>query len=390
MAVVSVNRGHLRHLVEKGVKSAKMLDRALARPEWFLGTTLLGTNLSTITLNVVATLFVVRRFGEEYEFYTLLITAPLILIFGEVLPKVIYQRFADVLAVKLIFPLRVIGWFFAPVVFILSRVSSFFSGLTSKEKSPVFTREELQLMFSVKTNRSKMKELEQQMIDRIFSFSDRMAKDVMIPLVNVVSIRDDASVRHATVVMRRSGFSRIPVYGDRVFDIVGWVSQADLLFEKDKTKRVAQIMRKVRFVPETMMMDRLLLSMQRRGDSLAVVVDEYGGGIGLITMEDILEEVVGEVEDEFDQDEKMIERLSSHHLKVNARVSILEINEKLPTKIPEGEYETLGGFLQMKLQRMPQEGDSVLIGGSQIRVIDATERSVECCEIFLSRKFARE
>ncbi|HLG20627.1 MAG TPA: hemolysin family protein [Bdellovibrionota bacterium] len=384
IAVVSMNRAQLRYLVKKGSARAKSLSSALENPEWLLGATLLGTNLATVTLNAVATLFVIEQFGSEYQYLTIAATFPLMLVFGEVLPKTIFQRFSDRIAPQVIFPLRTVSWLFSPMVVAIAGVSRFFAfitGIHTTKKTPLVTREELELVFRAFERPQGVKDLERRMIDRIFSLSDRQATDIMIPLVNVVSIRDDITLAEASAEMRRSGFSRLPVFSGNVYNIVGWVNQYDLLFAKDPQTLVGLVARKVRFMPANTPVERLLVIMQRAGDTLAIVVDEYGGAIGLVTLEDVLEEVVGEIEDEYDVAASAVRRLDTNKMLANGRMPVVQLNELLPQPIPLGDYETLGGFLLAQFQRIPTMGEEYRYRRLIFRVIRATDRSIDEVEI---------
>lgn len=381
-----MNRAQLRHLVEKGSRRAKALHAILEKPEWLLSTTLLGTNFCVILLNAVVTLHVVKHFGHKYEFLTIFITFPLILIFGEVLPKSLFQGVADRIAIHLVYPLRMISIIFSPIVAIFTYSSRGFAkllGIHSSKKTPILTREELELLFQASDRQTGIKDIERKMIDRIFSFSDRTARDIMIPLAEVISVREDLSIKEAAAIMRRSGFSRMPVYDSRPYHIRGWVNQYDLLFGKDKESLVKTVCRKVRFFPSTMRVDRLLFTMQKAGDTLAVVVDEYGGAIGLVTMEDVLEEIVGEIEDEHDAGLAFVRRVDAKRLVLNARIPILQLNDLLSERIPEGEYETLGGYLQYKMQKIPAVGSELKFRNLVFKVLTANERAVEEVEVIV-------
>jgi CBS domain containing-hemolysin-like protein len=384
-----MNRAQLRHLVERGSHRAKALSRILEKPEWLLSTTLLGTNLAATTLSAVATLYVMTTFGPKYDLLTILVVGPLMLVFGEVLPKTLFQRYADKWALNLVVPLRIVSFILSPMVLLLTAVAHGFSrvfGIHTTKKTPIMTREELELLIRASERQATLKDFERKMIDRIFSFSDRTARDIMIPLVDVASVRDTATVADAEEIMRRNRFSRMPVYSGRVTHMVGWINQYDLLTEKEKGAPIVTLLRKVRFVPGAMRLDRLLLDMQRAADALAIVVDEYGGASGIVTLEDVLEEVVGEIEDEHDVASGFVRRVDTDRLIVNARIPVNNMNELLTQKVPTGEYETLGGFLETRLQRIPVKGDEVQHRNLVFRVLTATERAVEEVEVIIRKE----
>ncbi|HMQ11265.1 MAG TPA: hemolysin family protein [Oligoflexia bacterium] len=386
IAVVSVNRAHLKFLVDKGSKKAKAINEMLSNPEWLLGTTLLGTNFSTITLNVVATLFVIEHFGSQYEFLTILVTAPLVLFFGEVLPKALFQYFADKIALELIFPLRFFSWLFSPFIFTTSKLVTLISrafGVHKNKRTPLINREELELLFqaSEQSETGLAKSMEKQMIDRVFHFSEKICKDIMIPLVDMVSISENSTLMQAKKTLTEHGHSRIPVYRKRIDNIVGWLTHHDLLNLENQHSLITKIMRKPFYIPDNISIDKLLIDMQKQGINLAMVVDEYGGVIGMITMEDILEEIIGDIEDEHDESQNYVFDIGSDSLLVSARISIEELNQLLSTPIPEGEYETLGGYLIQKFRRIPNQGASIQSKSMRFIVEEATEKSIETIKI---------
>jgi CBS domain containing-hemolysin-like protein len=381
-----MNRAQLRYLVKKGSIRAAALSRVLEKPEWLLSTTLLGANLAQITLNSFMTVFVIERFGAEYEFWTILVTAPLLLFFGEALPKAIFQRFADRIATHLVFPLRIVSWALSPLVAgvaIFAKLVTAVIGLQSAKRTPLVTREELELVFQASERQQGVKDLERRMIDRIFAFSDRQVSEIMIPLVDVVSIRDDSTLSDAAVRMRQSGYSRLPIYANRVDHIIGWVNHYDLLLSPNRTAQVRDLLRPIRFVPTTVVLSRLLVTMQKAGDNLACVVNEYGGVVGMVTLEDVIEQVVGDIEDEYDTVSPLIRRPDAHRMLVDARVDIDKLNEVLPQPITPGDYETLAGFLTNVMQRVPTEGEKYVYRKMIFHVLKANPRGIDEVEIFI-------
>lgn len=381
-----MNRAQLRFLVRKGSKRAAALSQVLGNPEWFLSTTLLGTNLAAITFNVLMTLFVIEQFGTQYEYLTILLTAPLVLIFGETLPKAIFQRYSDRIAPSLVFPLRLISWVLSPLVWsvaLISKMTLRLGGAHQQKKTPVMTREELELIFQASEKEQGMKDIERRMIDRIFAFRDRQAREIMVSLVDVVSVESGSMLSQAAETMRQSGFSRLPVYSGRVDRWVGWINHYDLLLADDEPKKVAEIVRKIRFFPGTITLSRLLVTMQKGGDSVVGVVDEYGGTIGMLTLEDVLEEVVGEIEDEFDKKEPLVRKTVDNRLAVVARIEVDRLNEFLPQRIPAGPYETLAGFLMARMQKIPQKGEKYYYRKMVFSVTEASETGVEEVEILI-------
>jgi CBS domain containing-hemolysin-like protein len=241
---------------------------------------------------------------------------------------------------------------------------------------PLVTREELQLLLREEGGQSDINTLELEMIRRIFRFSATRVKEVMIPLVDVVALEETCSVEEAIASVRQENFSRYPVYRDRVDNIVGILYSFDLLGAKGEGKTIQPFIRPISFFPETKPVDELLLEMQRNQETLAAVVDEYGGAVGIVTVEDILEEVVGEIEDEYDVRPPPYRRVGPKKFWVNARMEIDHLNESLKLGLPKGDYETLGGFVLERLGRVPLVGEVFRYKKMLFEVLKSDEKSV--------------
>src|SRR5208282_2048553 len=232
---------------------------------------------------------------------------------------------------------------------------------------------------------------EQQMISRIFRFSRAEARKVMVPLVRVDAVPQDATLANAIEAVRRVGFSRLPVFRGRITDIVGVVHVFDLLEAPDLSHPVADVMRPVSYFPESMPLDEILVALQRTGENLAVIVDEYGGAAGIITVEDLLEEVVGEIEDEHDREEDIARVVNPRALTVSARAPIAELNERFGLGLPEGdEYATIGGFVLERLGHIPQPGEQLKAGELTITVTRSDVRAVRELSLHLERPLRAE
>lgn len=384
MAVVSVHRSHMRHLMEKGSVKAKAVFEALEHPEWLLGTTLLGTNIATLTLNAMATFFVKQNYGHESEFLTLLVTVPLGLILGEAIPKAVFQRYADRLALELIFPLKVVSMVLSPLVAsvaFVARKSVQWVGVRINKKTPFITREELELLLQASQREATLKDTERKMVDRVLGFSKKMVREIMIPLVDVVSVDEQSSLSEAKKLFSQCGFSRMPVFDERVDYIKGWISHFDVLGAKDQSIQVKDILRPTVFVPGTVHLDTLLITLQRKGESLAQVVDEYGGVIGMVTLEDVIEEVVGDIEDEHDVASQFVRRVDANALVINARMPLTQLSELTSIRFSQGPYETLGGFLLHQFEKVPVSGEVFWYQSVRFKILKADHLSVEEVEM---------
>jgi putative hemolysin len=218
---------------------------------------------------------------------------------------------------------------------------------------------------------------ERRMIRRIFGFSDTRVRDAMIPLVEVVALGDHASVDELIQAIREHGFSRIPIFQDNIHNIVGWVNALDVLSMPPGERSFRQLIRPAYYVPETRRIGDLLKDVQQKGIPLAVVVDEYGGSVGIVTIEDMIEEIVGEIEDEYDARERLYEVLPDGSFRIDARMEIDAINEILGLPLPTGDYATLAGFILAELERIPQRGELLMHDGLMLEIEEATNRTVE-------------
>ena len=215
-----------------------------------------------------------------------------------------------------------------------------------------------------------------QVIRRILEFRDTRVRDVMVPLIHIYGVRDDVAIEDVVALVRREKLSRVPVFHERMYNIVGIVHAFDLLGATAIHEPVSRIMRPALYVPETKLAHRQLRLMQRRGQNMAVVVDEHGGTVGIVTVEDLLEEIVGEIEDEYDQREVLHEVLPDGRVRVDGGMQVGRLNEIFPWDLPEGDYETIAGLVITHLGRIARSGERVRLPGVTIEVTRADARAV--------------
>ena len=378
MAMVAADRKRLSRFAHAGPRSGRLTYQVLKEPSWYLSTTLAGSNLAEVTNVALVTSILISIYGSKGDLYAFLILTPLILVFGEILPKTLFQQKADRWIQKIAPVIWVLSFFLYPLVWFMSKTSRAIVRLTRGEggRGIFYSREELQLLLQSEGERGDMKPMEKAMIDRIFRFSKTKAKEVMIPLVDVVALEENLSVEEAISQVRQENYSRYPVFRERVDNIIGILHSFDLLFSQGEGQTIQSFVRPISFFPETKPVDELLLDLQRNQEALAVVVDEYGGAGGIITVEDILEEVVGEIEDEYDIGQPLYRRIGPRKYLINARMEIDHINETLNLGLPKGDYETLGGFVLDQLGRVPLVGEGFRFKGMLFEVRKADERSV--------------
>ncbi|OPX19726.1 MAG: hypothetical protein BZ151_07755 [Desulfobacca sp. 4484_104] len=384
IALVAANRRQLQHLADKGQRGAALALKLLNLPDWFLSTTLVGANLAEISNTVLVTALLIEFLGWWGELIAMLALPPLILLLAEITPKSIARQRPTRLARRLSPILWVVSWLIYPVTMVFAALSRFFLILTGAPQTgpvPFVTREELQMVVKVSRTEVDLKSEERAIIHRILHFSQTTVKEVMVPLIEVAAIPDTFLVSQALAEFQRTHFSRLPVYRQRIDNIIGILHSFDLLGEQPSSRSIKPLIRGVEYVPEIKPVDQLLGEMQRLGIHLAVVVDEYGGAVGIVTIEDLLEEIVGEISDEFDQELVPFKKLWEGVYLVNARMEIEALNEALGVDLPLGNYDTLGGFLIHQLGDIPKAGDRLQFGELHFIIRSATVRSIKEVEI---------
>jgi putative hemolysin len=395
IALVSADELKVRAEGERGGRAARTLGWLLARRDRLLALTLTSNNLATVIIAVALTAFL-HDLEPRLSLWAPFILTPLTLVLGESMPKLLTLRnplrFARLAAPVL----RVLAIVMAPLLFVetlLSRALRRLAGVPSEAESVFLEREDLVRLLhrgpadlTLALDKDAILPAESTMISRIFRFSRAEARKAMVPLVGVDAIPQDASLSAAIETVRRVGFSRLPVFSHRITDIVGVVHVFDLLEAPDLSHPVTEVMRPVSYFPESMPLDEVLLALQRTGENLAVIVDEYGGAAGIITMEDLLEEVVGEIEDEHDREEEIARVVNPHTLAVMARAPIAELNERYGLHLPEGdEYASIGGFVLERLGHIPKPGEQLNAGGITITITRSDLRAVREVMLHLER-----
>jgi CBS domain containing-hemolysin-like protein len=391
LSVIACDRIKLRKDASEGSRSAKLLENFLGNKQRFLATTLVGSQLAIVCNTVVMTYALHHRFGGRAELYLLLGLTPTVVVLGEIVPKTIGQQNADRVARLVAYPLWLSSKFYAPVVWILTRFSSWVLRILRIPERKLVTREELELMLKgpVAAQKSEITEGERKMISRIFDFTDKTVYDVMVPLSDVVALSEDATIEEAAREIEDKQYTRYPVYKERVDRIVGTVHAFDALKagRAQQQTNLGAVARAPIFVPTSQPAVDLLVELQRARQGLAIVVDEYGGAVGIATIEDILEEIVGEIEDEHDVKPQAIRKEAEGVWRVNARVAVAEVNRELRLDLPEGEdYESLAGLVLEKLKHIPREGESVRFANVLLKVTRASERAVEEVQLRLGKR----
>jgi putative hemolysin len=379
MAFIAANRLRLRHMAEGGHRTAIRYLEAFRSPERLLSTAMMGVTISHITASTVATWGLIPVVGGAAALVVTLALTPLMLVFGEVMPKAVARERATGL-ILLLFPvIEVAGRVLTPLTWGANALVGRALALLGRQPTSTrqfVSREELKLLLQMEPAEADVTLSEAEMIDKIFDLGETAVREVMVPLVDVAALPETASPADAVRLIGERGFSRIPVFTDRAFNIVGVVTTMDLLRLGEAAPDLRSLMRPATYVPETKRIDDLLREMQKNRVQLAVVVDEYGGAVGIVTVEDIVEEVVGEIRDEHDRTPDTVERLPDGSYRVAGRAGIDEVNEALEWELPKGDFETVAGLVLATLHRIPLVGEVFRVSRYTVTVLEADKRRV--------------
>lgn len=380
-AIISANKMRLKALADRGDKRAVLANRLLKSPGRLLGTTLVGTNVSVATGTTLASVMVSsllqRLFGADMldleSSITTLMMSPLILIFGEIIPKSICRAKANSIALAVSPLLRWASIVLYPLVSFITRITSYLASLLSRQNRSDRTTviEELKLLARLSEKEGLLRPHQRKMLYSVFDLSRQTVGQAMVPLVDVVSIEKNTSLErfHKKVVETR--FSRYPVFEDRVDNIVGIVNVMDVLYSDDSFADIRSFIREdVLYFPESKHINTSLRELQHSKYPMAIVVDEYGGVSGIVTMKDLAEEIVGKIQNEWETG------FDESKLECDGRTEIDDINERLGTDIPKNGYETIAGFLIKQMDGIPKTGDEVKWKNLRIIVLRADKRSV--------------
>lgn len=386
IAVVAADRKKMKLRADEGSKGSQLALRLLKEPEWYLSTTLLGTNLSVIANTVLITGIMLEFLGRHGEILAIFLLPPILVILGEIVPKTLFQQHATSLAPKIAPFIWATVYLLYPIVFMVSKVTRMMLslvGVTETRLGPLVTREELGMLLHLDETELDIEKRQKTVIQRILSFSDTRVKEVMIPLIDVAAIKEDCQISEALEVFQNTRHSRLPVFKGRIDRIIGLVNAFDLIDQIRETDAIRPFIRKIYYVPETKYVDQLLIELQRKRIHMAAVVDEYGGAVGIVTIEDLLEEIVGEIRDEFDTEEPYYVRIGEGRYLVSARMEVNAFAETLRIKLPRGDYETLGGFILQKLGYIPKAGETVLHGNLTFIIKRSSERDIKEVEVIV-------
>jgi CBS domain containing-hemolysin-like protein len=388
-ALTALGEARVRSLVETRGRRAVLLRLWLNHPDRILAALLLGNTLVNVGLGSLTALMAEEAgYGHGLAVLTG-VTTIILLLFGEITPKTFAKRHATGYAVFIMPLVALLYWVLFPLAWLFVQIPRALSRAVGSDgaKSESVTSRELEYLIALGARQGSIDKVREQLLSSVLAFTEVLVKEIMIPRTQVIALEETATYDEALKLVTETELSRIPVYRGSLDEVVGVLHAKTLLADVKKGIQPSEFqlvnyLRKPFFVPEVMKVSRLLTEMQRRKTHLAIVVDEFGGTSGIVTLEDVVEEIVGEIHDESDVEDKKLKVLSDGVILADAQVSIRDLEEHLGVEFPEGgDYETLGGFLTATAGRVPPTGSLVVWGGLTFTVKAADERRVQKVEI---------
>ncbi len=379
-ALISLSKMRLRNMVDEGIKNANLIKAVLDKPDQLLTSILIGSNLANVSVSALMTVAATERFGSSAIGIVMGILTLLLLVFGEIIPKTFAAQHAEKTSLLVIKPIYACVYIMTPLVFILNLITGSIVKIFGKasERTQLITESEFKTMVDVSHEEGVLEIDEREMINNVVDFGNSNAKDVMIPRTDIIAISADATFDEVRQMFKEEQFSRVPVYNKTMDDIVGVLSVKDYMFlAQDEDFNVTDYMREPLFTYESKPSAELFSQMRKKRIAMAIILDEYGGTSGLVTLEDLLEEIVGDISDEFDDAEEEIEVVKENEYIVDATTKIDDVNEMIGTHFESEDFDSIGGYVVGILGRFPLCGEEVEKEGTRFIIEEVGKNRVE-------------
>ncbi|WP_292392711.1 hemolysin family protein [Methanoculleus sp. UBA303] len=372
VALISITRAKVRALLNQGRKGAEALDTLKRSTDTILITILIGNNIANVAAASLATAIAIGIYGDVGIGIATFFTVILMLVFGEIGPKMYASRNTEDLALRVALPILYLSKAIYPVLWVSDHIRQQFA-FRPGVAEPVVTEDEIKEWIDVGEEEGTIEEQERDMLYSVLRFGDTTVREVMTPRIDVVMIEDTSTLENALSIFNDTGFSRIPVYHEQIDNVIGLLNIKDIfaaVFRQQMSAMIRDMMYEPYFVPESKKIDELLKELQVKKQHMAVVLDEYGSFAGIVTVEDMLEELVGEIMDEFDEEEPEVQRIDEGVFLVDARAWVEHLNEDLDLNLPlMDSYESIGGLVIDRLGHIPRRGEVVKIEESGIMLV---------------------
>lgn len=387
-SLMSLSKIRIRHMQEEGVKGAKLVGSLIEDPNSLLGSILVGNNVVNIAATSISTSLFMSLLGNNGVTVATLVMTILVLIFGEITPKTIAANNSEKVAIFVSKPIKVIIFILRPIVWVFNLITGFIFkilGVDNKNNQPYITEEELKTMVNVSHEEGVLEIEERQIINNVFQFGDMQAKEAMVQRLDMVAINSEDSYDEIIEMFKTEKLSRMPVYNDSIDDIIGILNIKDVIFLNDEEIEKFNIKDYIRepfFTYEFKKITQLLEEMKIEKSQMAIVVDEYGGTSGLITIEDLIEVIVGDIEDEYDEEEDEIIVIKEDEYIVEGSTKITDVNELIGVKLESEEFDSIGGFIIGHLRRLPEENEVIQVDNIKFCIESLDKNRIKKIRIF--------
>ncbi|PPV31161.1 HlyC/CorC family transporter [Clostridioides difficile] len=364
-ALMSLSKIRIRYMQDEGVKGAKLVSSLIENPNKLLSSILVGNNVVNIAATSISTSLFIGLMGEKGVALATAVMTVLVLIFGEITPKTIAANNSEKVSLLVSKPIKAIIFILRPIVWIFNIITNIIFklfGITNKGAKSFITEEELKTMVNVSHEEGVLEMEEREIINNVFEFGDMQAKNAMVQRIDMVAIDMEDSYDEIIQVFKLEKLSRMPVYEETIDDIVGILNIKDIIFLSDEEIEsfdIKNYMREPFFTYEFKKITQLLEEMKLEKSQMAIVVDEYGGTSGLLTIEDLVEVIVGDIEDEYDEEEDEIQVIKEDEYIVDGSTKIGDVNELIGVNLESEEFDSIGGFIIGHLSRLPEENEVI-------------------------------
>ena len=388
-ALMSLSKIRIRHMVDENVKGAKLVEKLIEDPNKLLGAILIGNNIVNIGASSLATSLALKVSGGSDKAITVvtLVMTVLILIFGEITPKSIAKQKSENVSLFVSKPIKLVVSVFRPLVSVFTGISSIFIrmfGADPNKSEPFITQEELKTMVGVSEEEGVLENVEKEMIFNVFDFADMQVEDIMVQRVDIIAIDSEATYSDVLEIIKTEQFSRIPVYNETIDNIIGILNVKDLIISgiSEEEFKVSDYIREPFYTFEFKKIAEVFKEMKKSKNHMSIVLDEYGGTVGMITIEDLIEEIVGEIEDEYDDEDEMIKVVKEDEYIVDGSARLDDISDLIGVSMESEELDSVGGLVIGALGRIPEEKEEVVIDNIRFVVEEIDKNRIKKVRIF--------
>ena len=382
IALISANKLQIDVWIKQKYKLGTITKNILEDKSKFLIVTLIGTTLSNILCSSFFTVYLIKN-NIVSSSITFIPISIIILLFGEILPKTIIRQYSNIMLMALSPIMIVFYYLFYPIVFVFNKFNIFNKEiyLNIKNEKKNIKRQEVKDVYEQADDDTSIESSEKEIISNIFEYSTKNVSEIMTPRTDISAISDKLSLDEIAHIFIDSGHSKLPVYNENIDNIIGMVYLYDLY---SKPKNLSDIIKDTLIVPFSKLVNELMEELKEKNLSIAIVIDEHGGTAGLVTIEDIFEELFGDFEDEFDYDQIKINKNNDGSISINAKVECSTFNNKFGNIIPDGDYETIGGYIINKIGRIPHENEHLFLDIGQVIIKKSSSRRIKQMQVFLN------